>query len=89
MGKKEKRSCHCHLLISGQTVSGFSGALIMEMKPDDLQLTVKADSSRKEDFVSRLALELQGIRWRDFSVGCVSHLSFGGGVGYPTSVSHF
>lgn len=61
----------------------------MEMKPDDSQLTGKVDSSEKEDFVSGLALEPQSIRWLDFSVGRVSHLSFGGGVGHSASVSRF
>ena len=42
---------------------------------------------RKKNFVSRLSSELQSILWLDFSVGCVSHVSFKGGLGHPTSIS--
>lgn len=53
------------------------------MKPGNLQLTGEVSPSRKKDFTSVLASKLQSISWLDFSVGCVFHLSFEGGLGTP------
>ena len=61
----------------------------MEMKPGNMQPPASVPPWRKKNFVSRLSSELQSILWLEFSVGCVSHVSFKSGLGHPTSLSLF